>query len=137
MDPKGVKGAEKREKMVFPGLALCPHGAARLENMVATCLLRACFAMTDMGHGRYELYYIRTLGKKEIDFLVVRDHRPILAVEVKSSETTPSRALINRHEWSFETPTLGVQVADKRGVLQKHEENTWVLSVERFLRLLV
>jgi len=134
---KVSRGLKREKKWYFLDWHYAPDGAARLENMVATCLRRACFAMTDMGHGRYELYYIKTLDKKEIDFLVVRDHHPILAIEVKSSETTPSRALINRHEWSFETPTLGVQVVDKRGVLQKHEENTWVLSVERFLRLLV
>jgi hypothetical protein len=85
----------------------------------------------------YRLHYIRTLDKKEIDFVVVRDNRPMLAVEVKSSETKPSNILLDRHSWSIEPPTIGVQVVNKRDVLKKHPENTWVVSIERFLRMLV
>jgi len=105
--------------------------------MVATYLHRACLAMTDMGYGNYRLHYIRTLDKKEIDFVVVRDNHPMLAVEVKLSETKPSNSLMDRHNWSIEPPTIGVQVVNKRDVLKKYPENTWVVSVERFLRLLI
>jgi predicted AAA+ superfamily ATPase len=131
------RGLKKEKKWYFLDWHYAPDGAARLENMVATYLHRACFAMTDMGYGNYRLYYIRTLDKKEIDFLVVRDNRPILTVEVKLSETTPSKPLIDRHKWSIEPPTLGVQVVDQRDVLKKYPENTWVVSVEKFLCLLV
>jgi predicted AAA+ superfamily ATPase len=131
------RGLKKEKKWYFLDWYYAQDGPARLENMVATYLYRACFTMTDMGYGDYRLHYIRTLDKKEIDFLVVRDNRPILAVEVKLSETTPSKALMERHSWSVEPPTLGVQVVDQRGVLKKYPENTWVVSVERFLRLLV
>jgi predicted AAA+ superfamily ATPase len=134
---KTSRGLKKHRKWYFFDWYYAPDGAARLENMVATYLHRACLAMTDMGYGNYSLHYIRTLDKKEIDFLVVCDKRPILAVEVKSSETALSTALKNRHEWSLKSPTLGVQVVDKRGVLQKHENSTWVVSVERLLCLLV
>ena len=131
------RGLKKEKKWYFLDWYYAPQGPARLETMVATYLHRACFAMTDMGYGDYRLYYIRTLDKKEIDFLVVCENRPILAVEVKLSETTPSKALMDRHRWSIEPPTLGIQVVDKRGVLKKYPENTWVVSVERFLRLLM
>ena len=131
------RGLKKEKKWYFLDWYYVQDGSARLENMVATYLHRACFAMTDMGYGDYRLHYIRTLDKKEIDFLVVRDNRPILAVEVKLSQTTPSKALMDRHRWSMEPPTLGIQVVDQRGVLKKYPENTWVVSVERFLRLLV
>lgn len=131
------RSLKKEKKWYFLDWYYAPDGAARLENMVATYLHRACFAMTDMGYGNYSLHYVRTLDKKEIDFLVVRDNCPILALEVKSSETILSRALKDRHGWSLETPTLGVQVVDQRGVLKKHDDCTWVVSIERLLRLLV
>ena len=131
------RGLRKGKKWYFLDWYYAPDGAARLENMVATYLYRACLAMTDMGYGNYRLHYIRTLDKKEIDFLVVRDNFPILAVEVKSSETELSKALKDRHRWFPETHILGVQVVDQRGVLQRHADRTWVISIERLLRLIV
>lgn len=130
------RGLKKEKKWYFLDWYYAPEGAARLENMVATYLLRACLALTDMGFGNYSLHYVRTTDKKEIDFIVARDNSPIFALEVKSSENTLSRPLRDRHRWLLETHTLGVQVVDQRGVLQKHEENTWVVSIERFLYLL-
>jgi predicted AAA+ superfamily ATPase len=131
------RGLRKEKKWYFLDWYYAPDGAARLENMVATYLYRACLVMTDRGYGNYSLHYIRTLDKKEIDFLVVRDNFPILAVEVKSSATALSKTLKDRHRWFPETPILGVQVVDQRGVLQRHADHTWVISIERLLRLIV
>ncbi len=38
-----------------------------------------------MGFGNYELYFLRTLEKKEVDFLVVKNRQPWFLVEVKSA----------------------------------------------------
>jgi predicted AAA+ superfamily ATPase len=95
-----------------------PGESARLENMVATNLYRACLAMTDMGYGNYQLYFIRTLDKREIDFIITVDNRPVVAVEVKSGDTTLSRNLKDRRKWLINHPTLGIQVVDRRGILQ-------------------
>lgn len=132
--PRGLK---KEKKWYFLDWYYAPEGPARLENMTATYLYRACLAMSDMGYGNYSLHYSRTLDKKEIDFVIVRDNRPILAVEVKSGDSTLSRALKARQRWFLNTPTLGVQVVDRRGFLQKYPDNTWIMSVERLLSLLV
>jgi len=93
--------------------------------------------LTDMGVGNYQLYYLRTLDKREIDFVVEADRRPILAVEVKLNDSQLSRTLENRHKWFPETSTLGVQVVDRKDTLQKYPNHTWVMSVERFLPLLI
>jgi len=134
---KVSRALKKEKKWYFLDWYYAPDGPARLENMAATYLHRACLAMTDMGYGDYRLHYIRTLDKKEIDFLVVRDHRPLMAVEVKASDTAPSKPLMERHRWSIAPPTLGIQLIDQRGVLKKYEENMWIVSIERFLRLLI
>jgi uncharacterized protein len=63
----------------------------RFENLVACHLLKACDYWTDTGEGRFELWYLRNKEKEEIDFLIVRDKRPWLAVEAKLSDTTPSK----------------------------------------------
>ena len=67
-----------------------PDTAARFENLVACHLLKACHFWTDTGHGQFDLHYLRDKEKREIDFLIVRDGRPWLPVEVKQTDATPS-----------------------------------------------
>lgn len=131
------RGLRKERKWYFLDWYYAPEGAARLENMVATYLYRSCLALTDMGYGTYRLHYVRTLDKKEIDFVIARNNVPILAVEVKTRELTLSNPLKNRATWFPDTPILGIQVIDRRDVLRKYSENTWLISIERFLTLFV
>jgi predicted AAA+ superfamily ATPase len=133
---KVSRGLRKEKKWYFLDWYYAPEGPARLENMAATCLYRTCRAMTDMGYGNYRLQYVRTLDKKEIDFLIVRENRPLLAVEVKQGDTSPSRPLREREKWFPRQRTLGIQLVDRRDVLQKHPDDTWVMSIERFLTML-
>lgn len=130
------RGLRKEKKWYFLDWCYAPEGPARLENMVATNLIRTCRVLSDMGYGSYRLHYVRTLDKKEIDFLVVRENRPLLAVEVKQSETVPSRPLSERQKWFSNPNLIGIQVVDRRNILKKYPDNTWVMSVERFLALL-
>jgi len=90
-----------------------------------------------MGYGTYRPHYVRTLDKKEIDFVIARNNVPVLAVEVKTSDLTLSNSLKNRATWFPTTPILSIQVIDRRDVLRKYSENTWLMSIERFLALLV
>jgi hypothetical protein len=92
--------------------------------------------MTDMGYGNYKLYYLRTIDKRKIDFVIAIDNTPMIVIEVKLADMGLSNSLKNRQRW-FSTPTLGIQVIDRRGVLEKHADQTWLISVERFLFLLV
>lgn len=60
---------------------------SRAETFVACQLLKAVEGWTDLGFGEFELRYIRDVYKREVDFLVVRDRKPWLLVEVKLSDT--------------------------------------------------
>jgi len=133
---KVSRGLRREKKWYFLDWYYVPEESGRLENMVATYLYRVCLALTDMGLGNYQLYYLRTLDKQEIDFIVEVNRKPILAVEVKLNDIHLSRTLQNRHKWFPDTPTLGVQVVNRREILQKLPNRTWVMSVERFLSLL-
>jgi len=63
----------------------------RFENLVACHLHKACDYWTDIGEGKFELFYLRNKEKEEIDFLIVRDRCPWLAIEAKLSDATPAR----------------------------------------------
>ncbi|MCK4413589.1 MAG: ATP-binding protein [Candidatus Eisenbacteria sp.] len=92
--------------------------AARFENLVASHLLKICHFWTDAGEGEFELRYLRTKEKQEIDFLVVRDGVPWLPVEVKSGDEKPS------DNWRRFAPVLpcrlGLQVV-RKPVWKVHE----------------
>ena len=133
---KVARGLRREKKWYFLDWYYVAEESGRLENMVATYLYRACLALTDMGYGSYSLYYLKTLDKQEIDFIVEANGKPVMAVEVKLNEMRLSRTLEGRRKWFPDGPTLGIQVVNQRRVLQKHPENTWVMSAERFLSLL-
>ena len=130
------RGLKREKKWYFLDWYYVPEGPARLENMVAANLYRSCQTLTDRGYGLHRLYYIRTLDKKEIDFVVTVDRKPIFCLEVKTGEINLSNSLRDRLKWFPDQSTLGVQVVDKAGVLKKFPENTWIISADRFLPLL-
>lgn len=56
-------------------------------------LLEAVEGWTDLGLGFFELRYLRGKEKREGDFLVVRDRKPWMLVEVETGDRQPSPAL--------------------------------------------
>jgi predicted AAA+ superfamily ATPase len=66
---------------------------ARAETLMGCHLLKAVEGWTDLGLGAFELRYLRDKQKREVDFLVVRDRKPWILVEVKAADVDPSSAL--------------------------------------------
>jgi len=66
---------------------------ARNETLVACHLLKAVETWTDLGLGDFALHYVRDKNKNEVDFLVARDGNPWMLVEVKTSDTSVTKAL--------------------------------------------
>lgn len=81
--------------------AAVPTEPARFENLVASHLLKACHYWTDTGEGEFDLFYLRDKERREIDFLIVRDGKPWLPVEVKHADVEPSP------NWGRFAPLLG------------------------------
>jgi len=65
----------------------------RAETFVACHLLKAVEGWTDLGLGKFDLFYIRDKQKREVDFLVTQDNQPWFLVEVKNAESSLSPAL--------------------------------------------
>jgi hypothetical protein len=85
--PRALK---KGGKIYFWDFGEVEDKAARFENLVANHLLKACHFWTDTGRGTFELFFLRNREKQEIDFLVLKDGRPWLPIEVKLRERSPS-----------------------------------------------
>jgi predicted AAA+ superfamily ATPase len=81
-----VRSLLKEPKVYLWDWSLIEDLGARAENFIATQLLKAVQYWTDRGFGEYELSYIRTLDKKEIDFVVSKNNKVWFLVEVKLSD---------------------------------------------------
>lgn len=84
----------KTPKWFLRDWALVVEPGKRFETMVACHLLKAVEGWTDLGLGEFELFYIRDKQKREVDFMVTRDHEPWILVEAKQGERKLSENLI-------------------------------------------
>lgn len=65
---------------------------ARLENLVASHLLKRIHFLEDLYGDKYELNYIRDKQGHEIDFVIVKNGRPVCLIETKLSEVSRSKS---------------------------------------------
>jgi predicted AAA+ superfamily ATPase len=75
----------KQPKIYFWDWSTVADMGARRENLAASHLLKAVHWWNACGLGDFGLYYLRDKQKHEVDFLIVRDKKPFMMVEVKSS----------------------------------------------------
>lgn len=91
---KVLRSVQKAPKVYFYDNADClDDKAARLENLVATHLLKRLQFREDYFGERCELHYIRDRDGREVDFVTVIDKKIIDLIEVKLSDDEPSTAL--------------------------------------------
>lgn len=80
-----ARALTKEPKIYLWDWSLIQDPGQRFENFIASHLHKAVHYWTDMGYGNFELHYIRTLDKKEVDFIVTKDNDPWFLVEAKHS----------------------------------------------------
>lgn len=91
---KVLRSIQKAPKVYFYDNADClDNKATRLENLVATHLLKRLQFREDYFGERCQLHYIRDRDGREVDFVTVIDKKIIDLIEVKLSDDEPSTAL--------------------------------------------
>ena len=88
-----ARAIQKERKIYLWDYAQIHDPAARFENMVAAELQRAIVLWSDLGYGRFSLYFVRDKNKREVDFLIVDEGAPFLLVEAKLGDTEPAKSL--------------------------------------------
>jgi predicted AAA+ superfamily ATPase len=86
------RAVKKEQKLYLWDWSVIEKPSARFENMVASQLLKYCHYMQDWEGYNMELRYIRDTDQREIDFVVIKDQKPMFAVECKlnDSDLSPS-----------------------------------------------
>ena len=110
----------------------------RLENLAALHLLKACHYWTDVGSGFFDLHFVRNKEKREVDFLITRDHKPWMLVECKSNQKSPSVNLVHFAE-ALGTPHNYQLVTDSTSSHDREfpAHNIRIMSYQKFMAGLV
>jgi hypothetical protein len=81
-----IRAVKKSRKLYLWDWSATPEGGARFENLVASQLLKYCHFLEDTEGHAMELRFVRDTDLREIDFVVLRDRKPLFAVECKSGD---------------------------------------------------
>ena len=131
---KNYRSVKKVPKLYLWDWSEINNEAARFENCLASHLLKFVHFYLDYEGYRAELYYLRNVDKKEVDFLVTIDKKPWFAVEAKINDTNVSPHLHYFKE-KLNIPYL-YQVVKKSGT-DRLIKGMRVVSADRFLAGLI
>lgn len=91
---KKIRSLKKEPKLYLWDWSEVEDEAARFENLIASHLLKFVHFITDYEGYRAELYFLRDVDKREVDFLVTINAKPWFAVEAKLNDTNLSPNLL-------------------------------------------
>lgn len=130
-----IRSIKKEPKLYLIDWSEVEDEAARFENMVATHLLKFAHFLYDSEGYTCELWYLRNVDKKEVDFLLTVNKKPWIAVETKLSDTSISRNL----EYFKERISIPFcyQVVKTSGVDFINSSKIRIVSADRFLAALI
>ncbi len=85
-----IRAVKKEQKIYFWDWTQNENVGALFENLVASQLLKFCHFKEDTEGYRMELRFLRDTDKREVDFVVLQDKKPLFAVECKSGDRSLS-----------------------------------------------
>ncbi len=86
-----IRAVKKEQKLYLWDWSTIEEKGLRFENMVASHLLKYCHFLEDSEGERMELRFLRDTDKREIDFVVLKNKKPLFAVECKTGERNLSQ----------------------------------------------
>lgn len=88
-----IKSLRKQSKLYLWDWSQIEDKGARLENMIASHLLKTVHFLRDAEGHKVEFHFLRDIDGREADFLITIDKKPWLAVETKLRDQEPSKHL--------------------------------------------
>lgn len=133
--PPRIKAVKKSRKHYLYDWTVIEEKGPRFENAVGFHLLKECHYLEDVEGFDAELRFFRDVEGREVDFIQLRNGRPVRFVECKASDLTisPSLLYLSRKYPEVEA----VQVVGRRGVDRVAREGVRLVSADTFLSELV
>jgi len=88
-----IRAVKKQRKLYLWDWSTVEAPGPRFENLVASHLLKLCHFVEDTEGHRMELRFLRDTDAREVDFVVLRDRKPLFAVEAKTGDRGVSPAI--------------------------------------------
>jgi predicted AAA+ superfamily ATPase len=85
-----IRAVKKEKKLYLWDWSSVQSEGARFENLVGSQLLQYCHLLEDTQGDTMELRFLRDSDKREVDFVVMKNSKPLFAVECKSGEHSAS-----------------------------------------------
>jgi uncharacterized protein len=127
--PRNVRAVKKEQKLYLWDWSAVPEEGPRFENFIASHLLKYCHFVQDTEGYEMDLRFLRDTDKRETDFVVLKENKPLFAVECKSGEKNINPSLFYFMERTsipkFYQVHAGKKDYEKGGVR--------VLPVQRFI----
>jgi len=127
-----TRSIKKEKKLFFYDWSHLEDAGKRFENLLAVALLRMTARFTEMGLGDFELKYIRDKEKREVDFVVTKDNRPLALFEAKTGDDPihpAGRYFAKRLEIPF------YQVSPRHERAEAFPDNCFKIPASNFLLL--
>lgn len=88
-----IRAVKKEQKLYLWDWSPIENLGTKLENMVASHLLKYCHFIEDTEGDKMELRYLRDTDQREIDFVVIKNKKPLFAVECKTGERQVAKSI--------------------------------------------
>jgi len=131
---KNFRSLKKEPKLYLWDWSEIENESARFENCVASHLFKFVHFLQDYEGYRANLHYLRSIEKKEVDFLVTIDNKPWFALEAKLSDSN-----ISPHLYYFKEKLsipFSYQIV-MRGDVDQFIKGVQVVAADRFLAALI
>ncbi len=131
---KTIKSLRKEPKMYLWDWSEIDDESIRLENIVASHLLKFVHFLYDVHGHKAEIFFLRDIEGREVDFLITINKKPWFAVEVKLKA-----GKISKHLEYFKTKLkipFSYQIT-KENNIDFLQNNTRVMSASKFFSGLV
>ncbi len=127
---KRIRSLKKEPKLYLWDWSEVEDESSRFENLVASHLLKFVHFITDYEGYKAELFFLRDVDKREVDFLVTINLKPWFAVEVKLNDTNLSPCLLYFKE-RLSIPFIYKVVKKER--IDRLEKGARIISAGKFL----
>lgn len=87
-----IRSIKKENKLYFYDWTNVPETGLRFENLLAVSLLKMAARFSETGLGTFEIMHVRNKEKQEVDFVLVKNGKPIALFEAKDSDSDIGKA---------------------------------------------
>ena len=91
--PPRVRAVKKEQKLYLWDWSMVPEEGPRFENFIASHLLKYCHYLEDTEGYDMDLRFLRDTDKREVDFVVLKQKKPLFAVECRTGEKSVNPAI--------------------------------------------